>query len=78
MEFALMHGSFLMRMKKLDGIFDRENVKGSFLVDFVDDGRERGRLSGASRSGDKRSCCLSPNQCCGTHPRKMLFEPVCF
>ena len=52
-EFALVDGALFVAMQKLDGVFDGEDVKGLFLIHFVEDGGEGGRFAGAGRAGDE-------------------------
>src|ERR1700682_6418074 len=46
MQFALMDRSFLVTMKKLNGVFNGEDVVGLLLVHLVEDGRESRRFPG--------------------------------
>ena len=42
-KLALVYGRLLMVVRKLDRIFDGQDVNGSLLIHAVDDGRKRGR-----------------------------------
>src|SRR5256885_6994667 len=46
MQFALMDGRLLVTMKKLDRVFNGEDVVSLLRVHFVEDGGESGRLAG--------------------------------
>src|SRR6266705_797634 len=46
MQFALMDRRLFVTMKKLDGVFNGEDMVGLLRVHFVEDGGESGRLAG--------------------------------
>ena len=51
--FALVESRLLLRMHEFDGIFERDDVDRLGLVQFVQQGRQRCRLTGAGRAGDQ-------------------------
>src|SRR5690606_38917150 len=52
-DLALVHDGELVRVQKLDRIFDRDDVVALLAVDLVDERRERRRLARARRPGDE-------------------------
>jgi hypothetical protein len=50
-DFALIHQAFLMIVEKFDRVFDRNHVLFAFAVDLVQHRGQRGRFSGACRTG---------------------------
>src|SRR5689334_18746405 len=53
MQLSLMNGRFLMAMKKLNWIFDGENVVSLLLVHLVNDGGQSRRLTRTSWARDQ-------------------------
>ena len=51
-DFALIDRRFLVVVVELDRVFDGDDMSVDELVDVVDHGRERGRLSRPGRAGD--------------------------
>ncbi len=49
--FPLVHQTALVLVHKFDGVFDGEDMVMEVLVDVVDHGRQRGRLTGTGRPG---------------------------
>src|SRR5205814_2843997 len=52
-DFALSDDAELVVMHKLDRLLNRDNVPGVGRVNVINQGRERGRLPGSGRAGDK-------------------------
>src|SRR6266705_6980659 len=53
MDFALIHKTLLVIVKKLHGVLDRDHVLFTLVIDFVEHGSQRGRFTGACRAGHK-------------------------
>src|SRR5262249_38582750 len=52
-EFALVKGGFVVRVDVLDGVFGGDDMDRLGMVDFVEDGGERGGLAGTGGAGDE-------------------------
>ena len=50
-DFTLDHHALLVVVVEFDGVLDRDDVHGAFLVDDVDHGGEGGGLAGTGRAG---------------------------
>src|SRR5689334_9673759 len=58
MKFALMDGGVLVRVQKLDRVFDRNDVVVMRFVDKVDDRRESRALAAAGWASDENDAIL--------------------
>src|SRR2546427_821729 len=58
MQLALMDGGILMPVKKLDRIFNRDDVIELCFVDQIDDRRQRRALAAARRPGNQDDAIL--------------------
>ena len=59
-QFALVEGSRVMRVNKLDGVLQRDNVDGACAADLVEDRGQSSGFAGAGGAGDEHQASLLP------------------
>jgi hypothetical protein len=61
-DLALVDEALLVRVHKLDGVFDGDDVVRAVFVDEIDDRRQRGGFPAARRTGDEHQALLQEAQ----------------
>src|SRR5439155_1008543 len=69
-----MNEALLVRVHKLDGIFDGDDVSRTRVVDQIDDCGERRRLAGARRTGDENESAAQRGDSPELIGQRELFE----